>query len=103
MTFGSSAQRPRAEHSAANFAAPTEGVAMGEKETAERASTAGADSDAGDGPDDPEQRIKAGLESAGGMLASGAARRSVGSGSEEQRLSTNMTIERQTPKRDFGD
>ena len=53
--------------------------------------------------DTSPERIKAGLEPAGGMLASGAARRSVGSESEEQRLSTNMTIERQTPKRDFGD
>lgn len=42
-----------------------------------------------------EQRTESGLET--------AAEGTVGSGSEEQRLSTNMTIERQTPKRDFGD
>ena len=51
-----------------------------------------------------EQRMKAGLETSGGMLATGASRGSDEGDSEDAaRLSTNMTIERQTPKRDFGD
>ena len=51
-----------------------------------------------------QQRMKAGLDAPGGMLASGAARGSDGGDSDDAaRLSTNMTIERQTPKRDFGD
>ncbi|MEO6044248.1 MAG: hypothetical protein ABIQ47_10055 [Tepidiformaceae bacterium] len=48
--------------------------------------------------------MKAGLETPGGMLATGASRGSDEGDSEDAaRLSTNMTIERQTPKRDFGD
>ena len=51
-----------------------------------------------------QQRMKAGLETPGGMLATGASRGSDEGDSEDAaRLSTNMTIERQTPKRDFGD
>ena len=50
------------------------------------------------------QRVKAGLETTGGILATGASRGSDEGDSEAAaRLSTNMTIERQTPKRDFGD
>ena len=50
------------------------------------------------------QRINAGLQSAGGQLAQGASRGSDEGDSEDAaRLSTNMTIERQTQKRDFGE
>ena len=51
-----------------------------------------------------QQRIKSGLDIAGGMPATGASRGSDEGDSEDAaRLSTNMTIERQTQKRDFGD
>jgi len=63
---------------------------MGEKETAaDRASNLNlskSNRTAGDGDDAPD--------TAGSGLATGAG---------AARLSTNMTIERQTPKRDFGD
>ena len=80
---------------------------MGVKETGDPASnlnlsksnrTAGGDPEGGDAPD----MVRSGVATGAGAAA-GAARTSVGSGSKEQRLSTNMTVERQTPKRDFGD
>jgi hypothetical protein len=64
---------------------------MGEKETAaeaERRSNAAPVT----GDDQPDDRMKAGLDTAGGALASGAAREAAEGSSA-----------RQTPKRDFGD
>ncbi|MEP6871961.1 MAG: hypothetical protein ABI939_08945 [Anaerolineaceae bacterium] len=68
-----------------------EGSAIGEKEPVP-------------GKPTKDQRLKAGLDTTGGALASGAARASdEGDSDDAARLSTNMTVERQTPKRDFGD
>lgn len=70
---------------------PRERDAMGEKEPTP-------------GKPSKEQRMNAGHGTSGGMLAPGASRGSDEGDSEDAaRLSTNMTIERQTPKRDFGD
>ncbi|MEP7216159.1 MAG: hypothetical protein ABI782_07885 [Anaerolineaceae bacterium] len=80
---------------------------MGEKETGDPASnlnlsksnrTAGGDPDGGAPPDDTERRIKPGATSYGTARVAGE-----GEAGGAARLSTNMTVERQTPKRDFGD
>ena len=80
---------------------------MGEKETGDQTAnlndsksnrTAGADPDGGAAPDDTERRIKPGSTSYGTARAPGG-----GEAEDAARLSTDMTIERQTPKRDFGD
>lgn len=80
---------------------------MGEKETGDQTAnlndsksnrTAGVDPDGGAAPDDRERRIKPGATSYGTARAPGE-----GEADDAARLSTNMTIERQTPKRDFGD
>ncbi len=79
------------------------GNQLGEKETESAASrgqlTAAAPGTGTTSARGPRQSTS--REAASGTAAAPGA--TVGSGSEEQRLSTNLTIERQTPKRDFGD
>lgn len=66
---------------------------MGEKETGDQARTNLNSSKSNrTAADDPE-----------GDDASDAERSGVATGAGAARLSTNLTIERQTPKRDFGD